>query len=107
MIKKSTVISCVSLISISILLSGCFEGTKRQMAETKARGTIEGGGYTWDIPADSAGGNTIQTSGLPSKQAATEASTKLCKKYGRIAQFVNRTDILLLGVVAFDFNCVR
>lgn len=106
MIKKNVVISCVSLISISILLSGCFEGVKRQRDEMEARGTIETGGYTWKIPAESAGGNTIETRGLPSKQAATEASDKLCKKHDRVAQFVKQRSFLT-GSVVFDFNCVK
>jgi len=106
MIKKNIVISYVSLISISILLSGCFEGVKRQRAETEARGTIEAGGYTWTIPADSAGGNTIQTRGLPSKQAATEASDKVCKKHDRVAQLVKQKGSIT-GLVTFDFNCVK
>ncbi len=75
--------------------------------EMNARETIEAGGYTWKIPADSEGGSTVQTQGLPSRQAATNASTTLCKKYGRVAQYVKHRNLLLTGTAIFDFNCVR
>jgi len=106
MIKKNFVITCASLISISILLSGC-AGVNRQVKETLARGTIEAGGYTWQIPAESVGGNSIETHGLPSKQAATEASDILCKKNDRVAQFVEQKSKLILGIQQFRFNCVK
>lgn len=106
MIKKNVVISCVSLISISILLSGC-AGLKKRAAETEARGTIENGGYTWKIQADSAGGNSIYTHGLPDRQAATNVSNQLCKKHGRVAQFVKQDGSILTGIRVFDFNCVK
>ena len=102
--KKNVAI--LSAIAITTCIGGC-AGMQRQIAEMKARGTIEGGGYTWQIPAESEGGNTIQTRGLPSRQAATEASTKLCKKYGRVAQYDSQKSILITGTMIFNFNCVR
>ena len=93
-------------ILITLVVGGC-SGVKRRAAETQARGTIETGGYTWKISADSEGGNTIRAHGLPGRQAATDASSQLCKKYDRIAQVVRRKPILLIGAVKFDFNCVR
>jgi hypothetical protein len=90
----------------AVALGGC--GAVRQQArETEARGTIEAGGYTWRIHADSEGGNRISTQGLPSQQHATDAATTLCKKYGRVAQYVKRDSIPLTGFAAFNFNCVR
>jgi uncharacterized protein YceK len=95
------------IFTITLLLAGC-SAIKQQAAETKARGTFESGGYTWEIPADTAGGNTIRTHGLPSKQIATTASDTLCNKYDRVAQYVdNKGTSLLLGFVVFHFNCVR
>lgn len=104
--SRSAAVTCASAIAVAIFVIGC-AGMNREIEETKARGTIESGGYTWEIPAESEGGNTIRTHGLPSKQAATDASNILCKKHGRIAQFVDQEGILLLGLMIFNFNCVR
>ncbi len=68
---------------------------------------METGGYTWNILAESEGGNTISTNGLPSRQHATDASAILCKKNGRIPQFVKQTGVILLGIQQFEFNCVK
>ena len=107
MIKMNAIISLVSLISISILLSGC-AGIKRQQKEMEARGTIDAGGYTWEIPAESVGGNTVRANGIPSVQAATEASNILCQKNDRVAQFYKRTEnTSLFGYQEYSFNCVR
>lgn len=93
-------------LCFAAVLAGC--GAMQQQAqETKARGTIEAGGYTWNILAESEGGNTISTNGLPSRQHATDASTILCKKNGRIPQFVKQTGVLLLAIQQFEFNCVK
>jgi len=105
MIKKNIAVFCISAIIITGI-TGC-AGAKRRVKEMNARGTIDAGGYTWRIPADSEGGNTVQTRGLPGRQAATEASNTLCKKYGRIAQYASRDHILLTGLAIFNFNCVR
>ncbi len=104
--NKNKFVHFTTIVAIAIILTGC-AGIKRQAAEMEARGTIEAGGYTWKIPADSEGGNTIQTNGLPSKQAATEASNQLCKKYDRIAQFASRRSILIAGTMIYEFNCVK
>lgn len=103
---RNVAVMCASAVAVAICVAGC-AGMNRQIAETKARGTIESGGYTWTIPTDSEGGNTIKTYGLPSRQAATDVSSKLCKKYGRVAQYVDQHPILLTGAMIFDFNCVR
>lgn len=99
---------CVFTITLcTLLLTGC-AAIKQQAADTKARGTFESGGYTWEIPADTAGGNTIRTRGLPSKQIATTASDTLCNKYDRVAQYIdNKGSSLVLGLAVFNFNCVR
>lgn len=104
--KKNIAMLRVSTIAAVISISGC-AGLNRQVAEMEARGTIEAGGYTWRIPTEYEGGNSVRTQGLPSRQAATEASNKLCKKHGRIAQYVTQRNILMTGSVTFDFNCVR
>ncbi len=96
----------ILVVIVTTLLAGC-AGVKRQVAEMEARGTIEAGGYTWKIRADSEGGNSIQTRGLPGRQAATDASNQLCKKHGRISQFVDRKGLLFTGLAIFNFNCVR
>ena len=88
------------------ILSAC-GALEKQMEETKARGTIETGGYTWNIIADSEGGNTISTNGLPGRQPAVDASAILCKKYARIPQFTKQTGVLLFGIQQFEFNCVK
>jgi hypothetical protein len=87
-------------------LTGC-GAMQKQVEETKARGTVETGGYTWNILAESEGGNTISTNGLPSRQHATDASAILCKKNGRIPQFGKQTGFILLGIQQFEFNCVK
>ena len=56
---------------------------------------------------ESVGGNAIEAHGFPSKQAATEASDILCKKHGRVAQFVEQESKLILGIQKFRFNCVK
>ena len=97
-----------ALLRLAILLSlSACAGLEKQAQDTKARGTIEAGGYTWKIPMESEGGNRVQTNGLPNQQAATEAASILCKKNGRIAQYVKQDGMPLLGVVWFDFNCVK
>jgi len=101
-IKKTLIIN--SLI-LSVTLSGC-AGMKQRQAEIDARGTISEGGYTWDIHEDYEGGNTILAQGLPSKSIAIKVSTKLCKKYGRIAQF-QKGEASLFGFMTYDFNCIR
>ena len=99
-----------------IAVSACFLGAaaltgcgamQKQAEETKARGTVETGGYTWNILAESEGGNTISTNGLPSRQNATDAAAILCKKNARIPQFSKQTGVLLLGIQQFEFNCVK
>ncbi len=99
---------CILTITLcTLLLTGC-ASIKQRAADTKARGTFESGGYTWEIPADSAGGNSIRTHGLPSRQIATTASDTLCNKYGRVAQYVdNKGTSLLLGFAVLNFNCVK
>jgi len=104
--QKKVAVKYAIVIMLTTCVTSC-AGIKRQLAEMEARGTIEGGGYTWKIPAESEGGNSIQTHGFPGKQAATDASTKLCKKYGRIAQYVSHRAILITGTSIFEFNCVR
>ena len=106
MIKMNAIISLVSLIFISILLSGC-AGANRQVKEMNDRGTIDAGGYTWKIPAESVGGNAVRANGVPSVQAATEASNLLCKKNDRVAQFVEQKSVMILGFQEFRFNCVK
>jgi hypothetical protein len=95
----ATLISC-------LVISAC-SGMRQHMEETKARGPLEVGGYTWRITAESESGNTVSTNGLPSRQYATEASNTLCKKYGRIAQFVKQTGSLLLGRHLNSIACVE
>ena len=94
------------VVSTAMLLSAC-AGIQKQVAETKARGTIESGGYTWEIPMDTEGAVQVRTNGLPTRQAATEVGSQLCKKYGRVAQFANQTGSLILAFQQFEFNCVR
>jgi uncharacterized protein YceK len=103
---RSVFTVAVATTAFAVALAGC-AGIQQQIAAKKARGTIEAGGYTWEIPDESEGGNTVSTHGLPPKQAATEASSILCKKYGRVAQFVKKDGILLTGLQIFSFNCVR
>ena len=86
-------------------LVGC-ANIQQQAAETRARGKIDAGGYAWSIHLDSEGGNSVTTHGLPNRQAATDASNVLCRKYGRTAQFIRHSGSLILGVQSFDFNCV-
>ena len=96
----------LALFLISIAVSGC-AGIEQRAKESAARGTIETGGYSWRILADSEGGNMISANGLPGIQPATDAAMSLCKKYKRIAQFSKRSGSLLLGVQQFQFNCVK
>jgi hypothetical protein len=99
-------VKALAIAGTTLLLSAC-AGVQQQAAQTKARGTIESGGYTWTIPMDTEGAVQVQTTGLPTRQAATEVGSRLCKKYGRVAQFVRQTGILMLGVQQFEFNCVK
>lgn len=92
-------------LALALAIAGC--GVKRHVDEMHARGTIEAGGYTWQIPVDSEGGNQVQTHGFPSVQAATDASTILCKKYGRVAQYVSQRGLAVTALQIFTFNCVR
>lgn len=85
---------------------GC-AGINQQVQEEKARGYFESGGYTWGITADSEGGNIVKTVGAAPVQAATTVSNMLCKKYGRIAQYVSQTPLSIVLVKEFTFNCVR
>jgi len=103
--SRKKIISMGLIIAVSIGLSGC-AGMKKRMAEIEARGTVEGGGYDWAIHDDYEGGNTIQTSGLPTKGAAAKASTQLCKKYGRIAQYESHQGSIV-GLWTYNFNCVK
>lgn len=96
----------LAIAGAALLLSAC-AGVQQQAAETKARGTIESGGYTWSIPLDTEGAVQVRTTGLPTRQAATEVGSRLCKKYGRVAQFVRQTGSVVLGVQQFEFNCVK
>jgi len=89
-----------------LFLSGC-AGIDQQIAETKARGTIQEGGYTWTVPMDTEGAVSVRTNGLPPRQTATVVASRLCKKYGRVAQFSRQTGVLMLGIQEFEFNCVR
>ncbi len=113
MYKTNLPILLISIITILTYVTGCsslnnaIKQVERQNAEIKARGTIEAGGYTWEIRADSEGGNTIQTRGSPSKQNAIDAATKLCKKYGRIAQYISQERPSITTTIYFNFNCVR
>ena len=101
--RTTTMILATSALA---LLTAC-GAMQKQVEETKARGTIETGGYTWNILADAEGGNTISTNGLPGRQPAVDASAILCKKYGRIPQYTKQTGVLLLGIQQFEFNCVK
>jgi len=98
-----------SMVAVALVCgtftTGC--AVQQQAEETKARGTIETGGYTWSILADGEGGNVISTYGLPGRQPATDAANILCKKYERIAQFTKQKGMLLLGIQQFEFNCVK
>jgi hypothetical protein len=106
-IRNSSRLCIFTITLCTLLFTGC-SAIKQQAADTKARGTFESGGYTWAIPADSAGGNTIRTHGLPSRQIATTASDTLCNKYGRVAQYIDKKgSSLVLGLAVFNFNCVR
>ncbi|MBZ0093398.1 MAG: hypothetical protein K8F27_14400 [Sulfuricellaceae bacterium] len=100
----------VLLISFGVImvlqLSGCAEA-QRQIEQEKALGTIESDGYTWHIQDDSEGGNTIYAVGDPNKAQATKVASMLCKKYGRIAQFVRKKPLSLVMTSDFDFNCVK
>ena len=100
-----TVRFAVSLISISLIAS-CGAVQRRAQA-TEERGVHEVGGYRWRIQAESEGGNKISTQGLPPRQTATEMANILCKKHGRIAQYVKTDSTLILGNVSFTFNCVK
>lgn len=91
---------------VVLQLAAC-AGIEQQAAETKARGTIESGGYTWEVPMDTEGAVMVRTRGLPTRQAATEVASTLCKKYGRVAQFVRQRGSLVLGIQEFEFNCAR
>ena len=71
-IRKSSRLCIFAITLCILLLTGC-SAMKQRAADTKARETFESGGYTWAIPADTAGGNTIRTRGLPSQQIATTA----------------------------------
>jgi hypothetical protein len=93
-------------VGAAILISAC-AGIQQQVAETKARGTIESGGYTWAIPMYTEGAVQVRTNGLPTRQAATVVGAKLCKKQGRVAQFAGQTGSLILGFQQFEFNCVK
>jgi hypothetical protein len=88
------------------LLVGC-AGLAQQVEATKARGTIEAGGYTWAIPLETEGTVTVRTNGLPPKQAGLEAGAIACKKFDRIAQFQKQDGSLILGFQSFTFNCVK
>lgn len=96
-----------SLLVCSVLLLSACAGIKQQVEETKARGTIESGGYTWAIPMESEGAVAVRTNGLPTRSAATVVGSMLCKKHGRVAQFVRQSGSLILGFQQFEFNCVR
>lgn len=93
-------------VGAAFLISAC-AGIQQQVEETKARGTIERGGYTWSIPMNTEGAVQVQTNGLPPRQTATEVASILCKKYGRVAQFARQTGSLILGFQQFEFNCVK
>jgi hypothetical protein len=95
--------AAILLFSVGAL-TAC-AGIKQQIEATKARGTIDAGGYTWEIPQESEGGVTVRANGLPPRQAATDAASIVCKKYGRVAQFVKQDGSLILGFQQFEFNC--
>lgn len=95
-----------TLLASILVITGC-AAIEADAAATKARGTVEAGGYTWSFPLESEGNVRVQTNGLPSRQIATTVASARCKKYGRVAQFVKQEAVFMLGVVWFDFNCVR
>ena len=106
MFKPNVAVRYFGTVAAAVSVAGC-AGINQQIAETRQRGTIESGGYTWQIPADSEGGNTVQAQGLPSRQVATTVSSTLCKRHGRVAQFVSQRGVFITGTQIFDFNCVR
>jgi ABC-type phosphate transport system substrate-binding protein len=69
--------------------------------------TVQAGGYTWYITSESEGSIRIQANGIPNRQPASEAAGIICKKYGRVAQFVKSDPSLIGGFTAYDFNCVK
>lgn len=69
--------------------------------------TVQAGGYTWYVTSESEGSIRIQANGIPNRQPASEAATIICKKYGRVAQFVKSDPSLIGGFTAYDFNCVK
>ena len=62
------------LIGATLALSAC-AGIQQQVAETKARGTIEPSGYTVEVPMETEGAVQVRTHGLPTRQAATEVGS--------------------------------